>query len=69
VQVVDPALNAVTELSVLIDGTLNAGMVSGDSAAAPIVLSFAFNVKVSDVGGSFTIEAPADAVIQEVPAS
>lgn len=69
VQVVDPSLNAVTEFSVLIDGTVNAGMVSGDSSADPIVLSMAFNVKVSDVGGSFTIEAPADAEIQEMPES
>jgi len=69
VQVVDPSLNAVTDFSILIDGTVNAGMMSGDSAAAPIVVSFAFNVKVSDVGGSFTIEAPADAEIQEMPAT
>lgn len=69
VQVVDPSLNAVTELSFLIDGTVNAGMMSGDSAADPIVLALAFNVKVSDVGGSFTIEAPADAEIQEVPSN
>lgn len=69
VQVVDPALNAVTEFSVLMDGTVNAGMMSGDSSAAPIVMSFAFNVKLSDVGGSFTIEAPADAEIQEMPAA
>jgi hypothetical protein len=69
VQVVDPSINAVTELSVLIDGTVNAGMMSGDSSAKPVVLSFNFNVKVSDVGGSFTIEAPADAEIQEMPAT
>jgi hypothetical protein len=69
VQVVDPAVNAVTELSVLIDGTVNAGMVSGDSSAAPIVLSVAFNVKVSDIGGTFALEAPADAEIQEMPAT
>jgi len=68
VQVVDPALNAVTELSILIDGTVNAGMMSGDSAAAPIVLSIAFNVKVSDIGGEFTLEAPADAEMQDMPA-
>jgi hypothetical protein len=69
VQVVDPSLNAVTEFSFLIDGTVNAGMMSGDSSAAPIVLSMAFNVKVSDVGGSFTIEAPADAEMQEMPSN
>jgi len=69
VQVVDPALNAVTELSFLVNGTVNAGMMSGDSKAAPIVLSIAFNVKLSDVGGSFTIEAPADAEMQEMPAA
>jgi len=69
VQVVDPSLNAVTEFSLLIDGTVNAGMMSGDSSADPVVLSLAFNVKLSDVGGSFTIEAPADAEMQEMPES
>jgi len=68
VQVVDPATNTVSELSILIDGTVNAGMMSGDSKAAPIVLKASFDVKLSDVGGSFTIEAPADAEIQEMPA-
>jgi len=69
VQVVDPSVNAVTELGILIDGEVNAGMMSGDSSAKPVVLSFAFNVKLSDLGGSFTVEAPADAVIQEMPAA
>jgi len=68
VQVVDPALNAVTEFSILINGTVNAGMMSGDSTADPIVMSLAINVALTDVGGSFTIEAPADAEMQEVPA-
>jgi len=69
VEVVDPAVNAVTELSVLIDGEVNMGMMSGDSSAKPIILSFAFNLKLSDLNGSFTVEAPADAVIQEMPAA
>jgi len=69
VEVVDPAVNAVTELSVLIDGEVNAGMMSGDSSAKPVVLSFNFNLKLSDLNGSFTVEAPADAVIQEMPAA
>jgi len=69
VQVVDPSVNAVTELSFLIDGEVNAGMMSGDSTAKPIVLSFAFNLKLSDLGGSFTVEAPADAEIQEMPST
>lgn len=66
VQVVDPSVNAVTELSILVDGAVNAGAMTGDTSAAPITLSFAFNVKVSNVGGEFTIEAPADAEIQEI---
>jgi len=69
VEVVDPSVNAVTELSVLIDGEVNAGMMSGDSSAKPVVVSFAFNLKLSDLDGSFTVEAPADAVIQEMPAA
>jgi len=69
VQVVDPSVNAVTELSVLVDGEVNAGMMSGDTTAKPINLSFAFNVKLSDLGGSMTVEAPADAQIQEIPAT
>ncbi|GEM_PF-2520468 len=69
VQVVDPAVNAVTELSIMVDGEVNAGMMSGDSAAKPIVLSVSFNVKLSDMNGSFTVEAPADAEIQEMPAA
>jgi len=68
VQVVDPSVNAVTELSLLIDGSVNAGAMSGDATAKPIVLSFNFNLKLSDLGGSMTVEAPADAQIQEIPA-
>jgi len=68
VQVVDPALNAVTNVSLLIDATVNAGMMSGDSSMPPVVLSFAFNFQASEVGGAFTIEAPADAEMQEMPA-
>jgi hypothetical protein len=69
VQVVDPALNAVTEFSVLVDGAMNAGAMTGDSSADPITLSFAFNVKVSEVGGEFTIEAPADAQMMDMPSN
>jgi hypothetical protein len=69
VEVVDPSVNAVTELSFLIDGEVNAGMMSGDATAKPVVLSFAFNLKLSDLGGSFTVEAPADAEIQEMPST
>jgi len=48
--------------------TVNAGMMSGDSSMPPVVLSFAFNFQASEVGGAFTIEAPADAEMQEMPA-
>jgi len=68
VQVVDPSLNAVTEMSVLIDATVNAGMMTGDNDAEPVVVSLAFNVKVSNIGGEFAIEVPADVEMQEVPA-
>jgi hypothetical protein len=69
VQVVDPSINAVTEFSLLIDGAVNAGAMTGDSSAAPVTLSFAFNVKVSEIGGEFTIEAPEGATIQELPSN
>jgi hypothetical protein len=66
VQVVDPSVNAVTEMSILIDGQLNGSMMGGGEE--PIDLSFAFNVKVSNIGAELTVEAPADAEIQEMPA-
>jgi hypothetical protein len=66
VEVVDPSINAVTEMSVWIDGAASMAMMGGGSD--PIKLSFKFNVKLSDIGGDFSVEAPADAKMQEIPA-
>jgi hypothetical protein len=69
VQVVDPSLNAVTELSLLIDGAVNAGAMTGDASADPVTLSFNFTVKVSEIGGEFTVEAPEGAEMMEMPSN
>lgn len=58
VQKVDPALNAVTDLSFNIDASINAGAAMGDSSAPPIVLQLAFNVKLSGIGETYEIVAP-----------
>lgn len=66
-QIVDPSLNAVTELSFIIDGTVNAGAMMGDSSADPIVLNVTFNVVVSDIGGEFApIEVPENVEMQDM---
>ncbi|MCU0514000.1 MAG: hypothetical protein MUE40_15695 [Anaerolineae bacterium] len=66
VQGVDPSLNAVTDLTFTTDATLNLGMMTGDTSAPPVVISLNFNVRITEVGGTYEIVAPEGAVMQSM---
>jgi hypothetical protein len=63
VQTVDEAAKIVTGLKFLVSASINAGMISGDSAAAPVVINLAFDVKLSRVNEAFDIVAPEGATM------
>ena len=65
-QVVDPALNAVTELSFDVVAVVDAGMLTGDTEAAPLEIILNFNVVLSEVGGTFDIVVPDNVEMQSM---
>jgi len=63
VQTVDEAAKIVTGLQFLTNATVNAGMLTGDTAAAPIVVDLKFTVSLSRVNEAFDIVAPEGATL------
>lgn len=63
VQTVDEAAKIVTGLKFIVNASINAGMISGDSAAAPVVVALTFDVKLSRVNEAFDIVAPEGATM------
>ncbi|MCS6836987.1 MAG: hypothetical protein NZ750_13340 [Anaerolineae bacterium] len=70
VQTVDEGAKLVTGLQFLVNASINAGMLGGDSSAAPIVVDLKFTVKLSRINESFDIVAPEGATpldLQQLP--
>jgi hypothetical protein len=65
-QVVDPALNAVVDLSFDVSAVVDAGMLTGDTEAAPLDINLAFNVALSQVGEAFDIVVPDNVEMQDM---
>lgn len=61
VQTVDEAAKVITGLQFLVNAAVNAGMLSGDSSAAPIVIDLKFTVQLSRINEAFDIVAPESA--------
>lgn len=58
VQYVDVAGNVITGIDFNVDASINMGAMSGDTTAAPVVVSLAFTVRLSEANGAFEIVAP-----------
>lgn len=62
-QTVDEANMLVTGLNFRLDGTVNAGALTGETEMPPIVIVLDFNVELSDLNGNFSIVAPENATL------
>jgi hypothetical protein len=63
VQTVNEEARIVTGLQFLVNASVNAGMLTGDSAAAPVVVDLKFTVSLSRVNEAFDIVAPEGAMM------
>jgi len=63
VQTVNEEARLITGLQFLVNASVNAGMLTDDSAAAPIVVDLKFTVKLSRANEAFDIVAPEGAMM------
>lgn len=62
-QRVDEANMIVNGLTVTLDATIDPMMITGEAEGEPVVITFLFNVDLSDINNEFSITAPANATL------
>lgn len=62
-QRVDEANMIVNGLTVTLDATVDPMMITGEQDGEPVVITFMFNVDMSDINNEFSIAAPANATL------